>query len=186
MIRHNFLKNRYFVGMLTMLVLQGVHAAQEMKTYILAEKKSGDMATIVQETSQKLEAAGFEIAGSYASNSLALLSDAGHMLTDALAIGLAIFAVTMACRPASPRVTYGYYRLEILAALANGILLGFIAIWLFYKAYLRFTEPPEVADRAIREIILGDYRIVYRFKGELVEILTIFHGARLLDPSTLR
>ncbi len=86
----------------------------------------------------------FEIAGSYYSNSLALLSDAGHMLTDALAIGLAIFAVTMACRPASPRVTYGYYRLEILAALANGILLGLIALWLFYQAYNRLVEPPEV------------------------------------------
>jgi cobalt-zinc-cadmium efflux system protein len=91
----------------------------------------------------------FEIAGGYYSNSLALLSDAGHMLTDALAIGLAIFAVTMACRPASPRVTYGYYRLEILAALANGILLGLIALWLFYQAYRRFLEPPEVAGGVV-------------------------------------
>ena len=86
-----------------------------------------------------------EIAGALASNSLALLSDAGHMFTDGLALGLAMFALTMACRPASPRVTYGYYRFEILAALGNGVLLGLIAIFLFYGAWIRFLDPPEVA-----------------------------------------
>jgi cobalt-zinc-cadmium efflux system protein len=86
-----------------------------------------------------------EIGGSIASNSLALLSDAGHMFTDALALGLAMFAVTMSCRPPSPKVTFGYYRLEILAALANGILLGGIALWLFYEAWQRFVDPPVVA-----------------------------------------
>jgi len=90
-----------------------------------------------------------EIAGSWFSNSLALLSDAGHMFTDILALGLAMFAVTMACKPASPRVTYGYYRFEILAALANGVLLGMIALILFYEAWMRFLNPPEVAGGVV-------------------------------------
>jgi cobalt-zinc-cadmium efflux system protein len=85
-----------------------------------------------------------EIAGGVASNSLALLSDAGHMFTDVLALGLAVFALTMAARPAPARVSYGYYRIEILAALANGVLLALIAAALFYNAYLRFLDPPPV------------------------------------------
>jgi cobalt-zinc-cadmium efflux system protein len=95
-----------------------------------------------------------EIGGSIASNSLALLSDAGHMFTDCLALGLALFAVSMACRPASPRVTYGYYRLEILAALANGVLLALIASFLFYQAYQRFLNPPEVAGEIVLIVAL--------------------------------
>lgn len=93
-----------------------------------------------------------EIAGSFASNSLALLSDAGHMFTDVLALSLAMFAVTMACRPPSPRVTFGYYRMEILAALANGTLLGGIALWLFYQAWHRFIHPPQVAGGLVMAV----------------------------------
>src|SRR5262245_40448313 len=64
-----------------------------------------------------------EAVGGYFSNSLALLSDAGHMLTDVAALALSLFAVRFASRPATPRKTYGFYRLEILAALANGVTL---------------------------------------------------------------
>ncbi len=85
-----------------------------------------------------------EIAGGVAANSLALLSDAAHVFTDFLSLGLAFFAVTMCGRPASARVTFGYYRLEILAALVNGVLLALIALGLFYEAVERFSDPPEI------------------------------------------
>ena len=85
-----------------------------------------------------------EIIGGFLSNSLSLLGDAGHMLTDALAIVLSLFAITIARRPATERRTYGYHRAEIMAALANGIILVLVSAWIFYEAYQRFSEPPEV------------------------------------------
>ncbi len=85
-----------------------------------------------------------EVVGGILSNSLALLGDAGHMLVDALALGLTLFAITIARRPATPTKTYGYHRVEIMAALANGTSLVLIAIFIFYEAYQRFLEPPLV------------------------------------------
>ena len=85
-----------------------------------------------------------EVVGGLAANSLALISDAGHMLTDVLALALSLFAVTMACRPAPARVTFGWYRLEILAALANGVLLVLISIGLGWEAWRRLVEPQPV------------------------------------------
>src|SRR6266850_1078203 len=86
----------------------------------------------------------FEVAGGLLSNSLSLLSDAGHMLTDALALGMALFAVAVACRPATARKTYGFYRIEILSALTNGVILVVIALVIFYEAYRRFSGPEPV------------------------------------------
>ena len=85
-----------------------------------------------------------EIIGGVLSNSLALLGDAGHMLVDALALGLALFAMAIARRPATPTKTYGYHRAEIMAALANGTTLVLLALWIFYEAYQRFLDPPLV------------------------------------------
>lgn len=85
-----------------------------------------------------------EVVGGFLSNSLALLSDAGHMFTHLIALGLALLAIRVARRPATRTKTYGYYRAEILAALANGIILVFLAIYIFYEAYLRYLQPPEV------------------------------------------
>ena len=85
-----------------------------------------------------------EVIGGILSNSLALLSDAGHMIVDALALGLSLFAITIARRPATPTRTYGYHRVEIIAALANGITLILVAAYIFYEAYQRFIEPPPV------------------------------------------
>lgn len=85
-----------------------------------------------------------EVVGGLLSNSLALLADAGHMLSDAAALGLSLFAIWIARRPASPRHTYGYYRAEILAAVANAATLLAIAIYIFIEAYGRLGEPPEV------------------------------------------
>lgn len=85
-----------------------------------------------------------EIVGGYLSNSLALLSDAGHMFTDALALALSLFALSFALKEPTSRRTYGFYRIEILAALFNGSILSLVAIYIFYQAYLRFLNPPPV------------------------------------------
>jgi len=85
-----------------------------------------------------------EAVGGILSNSLALLGDAGHMLVDALALSLSLFAITIALRPATPSKTFGYHRVEIMAALVNGTLLILVAAYIFYEAYQRFLEPPVV------------------------------------------
>lgn len=88
--------------------------------------------------------AGAEVVGGLLTNSLALLADAGHMVSDAASLALALFALSMAARPATPQRTYGYHRLEILAALANGAALVTIAIFLVVEAVQRLEEPPEI------------------------------------------
>ena len=85
-----------------------------------------------------------ELIGGYLSNSLALLSDAGHMLIDALALALSLFAMSVARRPATTTRTFGYHRVEILAALANGITVVMVSVYIFYEAFRRFQQPPEV------------------------------------------
>jgi len=85
-----------------------------------------------------------ELAGGLYSNSLALLADAAHMLTDLAALGLSYFALKISSRPATQEKTYGYLRAEILAALANGVFLILIAAYIFYESYQRFWAPPEV------------------------------------------
>ena len=85
-----------------------------------------------------------EVVGGLATGSLALLSDAAHMGTDVLGLGMALAAIHLASRPAPPHRTYGLYRLEVLAALANGVLLFGVAGYVLYEAYQRLREPPEV------------------------------------------
>ncbi len=85
-----------------------------------------------------------EVVGGVLSNSLALVSDAGHMFMDALALGMSFIALRVANRPATARKTYGHYRWEVLTALANGILLILVAFYIFYEAYLRLTGIPNV------------------------------------------
>jgi len=85
-----------------------------------------------------------EVIGGLLSNSLALLSDAGHMLTDNLALLLSFFAMTFASLPATDRKTFGFYRLEILAAFVNGIVLVLISLYIIYHAYLRMIHPQPV------------------------------------------
>lgn len=82
-----------------------------------------------------------EVVGSLLTNSLALLADAGHMLTDAVGVGMALLAIHFAARPASATKSFGYYRLEILAAVANAVLLFGVAAYILYAAYQRFAEP---------------------------------------------
>jgi len=85
-----------------------------------------------------------EIIGGLLANSLALLSDAGHMLTDILALGLSLVAMRFAQKPPTPSKTFGFHRLEILAAFFNGMLLFFISFYIFYEAYHRMLHPEEI------------------------------------------
>jgi cobalt-zinc-cadmium efflux system protein len=86
-----------------------------------------------------------EVVGGLVSDSLALLSDAGHMLTDVLGLGMALAAIQLATRGSERRhQTFGLYRLEILAALANALLLFGVAIYVLVEAIGRFDDPPEV------------------------------------------
>jgi cobalt-zinc-cadmium efflux system protein len=87
-----------------------------------------------------------EVAGAALSGSLALLADAGHVLADGAGIGLALLAVRFAARPATPQRTFGYYRLEILAAVVNAVLLFGVAGFVLVEAWRRLTAPPEVAS----------------------------------------
>ena len=90
-----------------------------------------------------------EIVGGIWTNSLALLADAGHMLADVGGLALALLAIKFAERPATPERTYGYYRVEILAALTNAVVLIFISLYILYEAYERFKNPPEVQSGAM-------------------------------------
>jgi cobalt-zinc-cadmium efflux system protein len=85
-----------------------------------------------------------EFLGALYTNSLALLADAGHMLTDVAALSLSLFAIRFAGRRATPRMTYGFYRVEILAALLNGVFLVLVALYIFYEAFSRFKNPEPV------------------------------------------
>jgi cobalt-zinc-cadmium efflux system protein len=88
---------------------------------------------------------GVEVAGGLLSGSLALLADAGHTLADASGIGLALFAAWLAERPAGPERSFGWYRVEILAAVVNGVLLLGVAALVLFEAWRRWAEPGPVA-----------------------------------------
>ena len=90
-----------------------------------------------------------EVAGALLTNSLALLSDAAHMMTDVLALGISLFAVRMARRPADAKRTYGYARMEAIGALINGGLLFVVAGYILWEAIGRFREPPHVATNGM-------------------------------------
>ncbi|WP_414693735.1 cation diffusion facilitator family transporter [Paenibacillus sp.] len=85
-----------------------------------------------------------EAIGGFITNSLALISDAGHMFSDATALGLSYAAMALGERKASEFKTFGYKRFEVLAAFINGLTLIGISLYIFWEAYRRFSEPPEV------------------------------------------
>ena len=87
---------------------------------------------------------GVEIVGGLVTNSLALLSDAAHMFTDVIALGLGLFGVWIAQQPATERKTYGYYRAEILVALINGVVLWLVVLWVLWEAWQRVVAPPAI------------------------------------------
>jgi cobalt-zinc-cadmium efflux system protein len=152
-----------------------------------------------------------EFLGALYTNSLALLADAGHMLTDVAALSLSFFAMRFASRRATPQKTYGFYRVEILAALLNGVFLVLIALYIFYEAYHRFLNPPPVkadwmlvvailgllANLASAWILFGKHRQSLNVRGAFFHVLTdaigsigailasiaiIVSGYRVADP----
>lgn len=86
-----------------------------------------------------------EMAGGWLSHSLALFSDAGHVLTDIAAIGLSWFAMKQSEKPANQDMTFGYYRAGILAAFLNGLLLILVTFWILWEAFQRFQHPQPVS-----------------------------------------
>lgn len=96
-----------------------------------------------------------EAVGGWLTNSLALLADAGHMLTDVGALSLTLGAIWFASRPATPNKTYGYYRLEILAAFVNGVVLALISLFVIYEAYQRWNTSPEIRGFELTLIAVG-------------------------------
>lgn len=94
-----------------------------------------------------------EVVGGVLTGSLAVLADAGHVLSDVGAIGLALFAASLASRPAGGRMTFGYQRSEILAALVNGLLLVAVALAIAYAAIGRLGDPPEIDAGGV--LVLG-------------------------------
>lgn len=103
--------------------------------------------------------------------SLALLGDAGHMATDSLALGLALFASWAASRPARGRWTFGFARAEILAAQANGIALALVAVWIVYEAIRRLLDPPEVDAALVLPVAIAGI-------GVNVAVLTLLARAQ--------
>jgi cobalt-zinc-cadmium efflux system protein len=96
-----------------------------------------------------------ELMGGYLSGSLALLSDAGHVGTDALAIGLTLWAMRISARPHTPRLSYGYHRLEILAAFLNSLALFGVAAYIVVEAYRRALDPPEVSGPVLLAVAVA-------------------------------
>lgn len=85
-----------------------------------------------------------EVVAGFITQSLALLSDAAHMFTDAAALAIALAAIKIGQKPADDKRTFGYQRFEILAALFNAMMLFVVAIYILYEAYQRFSQPPEI------------------------------------------
>lgn len=123
-----------------------------------------------------------EVIGGLITGSLALLADAAHMLSDNIALALALFAFWLSAKPPTPNRSFGYKRTEILAALFNGITIVAISLWIFYEAYQRLWDPPEV---------LGGWLMVVAVVGLLVNltstlILTRSAGENLNMQGALR
>lgn len=107
-----------------------------------------------------------EVIGGLWTGSLALLADAGHMFTDVAGVGLALLAIRFAEKPASPERTFGYYRVEILAALINAVVLIFISLYILYEAYERFKNPPEV--QSLGMLAIASIGLVINIVGVLI------------------
>ena len=110
-----------------------------------------------------------EVIGGVISGSLALLADAGHMLTDTMALGLAAVAFRVSRRPADARLTYGYQRFQILAAFVNGLTLLVIVGWILFEAVKRFLAPPDV---------MGSTMLIVATAGLVINIIAfvVLHG----------
>ena len=112
-----------------------------------------------------------EVIGGLLSNSIALLADAGHMLTDVAALGLALFVAWFSRQPANPQKTYGYLRWEILAAFVNGSTLLLISAWILWEAVIRLRAP---------EAVSGGLMLVVAVSGLVINVI----AARVLSKGS--
>ena len=128
-----------------------------------SSKNKGRLAIVLGLTTTYMLA---EVIGGYVTGSLALLADAGHMLTDVGGLGLALLAINFAERPATPERTYGYYRVEIFAALINAVVLIGISGFVLYEAYERFRNPPEIQSGPM--LIVASIGLVVNIAGVLI------------------
>ena len=117
-----------------------------------------------------LSFAGVEAVAGIVADSLALLADAAHMLSDALALGLALFAAWLALRPATPERSFGWRRAEVLAAMANAVVLVVLGLWIVWEAVGRLSDPPDVT---------GGWVLAAGAAGLVVNLLAarVLHGA---------
>src|SRR5919197_2821089 len=112
------------------------------------------------------------VVGAVLFHSVALVADAGHVLSDVGAIGLALFAAAMAARPARGRRTFGFHRTEILAALVNGVALVAVAVFVFVEAAMRLSQPSDV--RGLGVMVIGAVGLV----GNAVATVALAGGDR--------
>ena len=116
------------------------------------DRRSGRLAGALGITFVYMIAEGI---GGWLTNSLALIADAGHMLTDVAALGLTLGAIWFAAKPATAKKTFGWYRLEILAAFVNGLVLVLLSIWVIYEAVERWQSPPQVLGTQMTIVAVG-------------------------------
>jgi cobalt-zinc-cadmium efflux system protein len=118
-----------------------------------------------------------ELVGGILSNSLALLADAGHMLSDVAALGLSLLALRWALKSPTAQKTYGYHRLEILVALINGLVLWAMAGYIFYEAIGRFFKPPEINSLPL--LVIASLGLLINLGGMYILLPTREHGINL-------
>lgn len=111
-----------------------------------------------------------EVLGGLLSNSLALLSDAGHVLTDAFALGLSMIAARISKRPSDCKATYGYQRVGLLAAIINGLSLLGISVFIFIESYHRFITPPQIDISVMLPVAVGG------LIGNILMVFILGHG----------
>lgn len=111
-----------------------------------------------------------EVLGGLLSNSLALLSDAGHVLTDAFALGLSMIAARISKRPSDYKATYGYQRVGLLAAIINGLSLLGISVFIFIESYHRFITPPQIDISVMLPVAVGG------LIGNILMVFILGHG----------
>ncbi|MFA6054563.1 MAG: cation diffusion facilitator family transporter [Thermodesulfovibrionales bacterium] len=116
-----------------------------------------------------------EVIGGIISKSLALLSDAGHMLTDVFALGLSMIAVRIGRKPSDRRATFGYQRIGLLAAVFNAVSLIVIALFIFYESYNRFLSPTQIHTTTM--LIIAGIGLI----GNILIALIIGHGHKDLN-----
>lgn len=164
------------------------HGHGHVHSHSAAEAGAGRLTLVLALTASFLVV---EVVAAFMTNSLALLADAGHMFADVTGLSLALLAIHFARRPATPQKTYGYYRLEMLAALANGVILFAISGYILFEAYRRFGDPPDfhggpmliVAAFGLAVNLIGAYLLLeaqkssLNMRGAYLEVLSDLIGS---------